>query len=93
MLVIYKTCDIKLLKQYIEYFFKDDEEPKGQKYQPDGGYIPRILFLCTFIIICSIYLNRTLYMLFFIVYFFKEKTQIEVLRGKVFYTYEQIPYK
>lgn len=24
---------------------KDDEEPSDAKYSPDGGYIPRILFI------------------------------------------------
>ena len=25
--------------------FQDDEEPQDDKYAPDGGYIPRVLFL------------------------------------------------
>ena len=26
-------------------FFQDDQEPKDAKFSPDGGYIPRILFM------------------------------------------------
>ena len=29
----------------IHLFLQDDEEPSDSKFTPDGGYIPRILFL------------------------------------------------
>jgi len=35
----------KLAPEFVMVNIMDDEEPKDRKYQPDGGYIPRILFL------------------------------------------------
>merc|ERR1712173_440140 len=35
----------KMAENFVMINTLDDDEPKGDEFQPDGGYIPRILFI------------------------------------------------
>ena len=35
----------KLSQHFVMVNIQDDEDPKDSKFAPDGGYIPRIIFL------------------------------------------------
>lgn len=42
---------LELSKHFVMVNTMDKEEPKESKYEPDGGYIPRILFIGMFVIL------------------------------------------